>query len=322
MIVPLQRQAPVVGDHGHLLHRAALHKAHRGGKPACIARCKRIPKACRRVERKQLRELNDADAQLRGCCKDFLDDGRQWLHLCTARAPEPVQIGITSVRARARDRLVRRRQGQLARQRSAAPNPQTRHGQLTAPRTETIDRMLVQPELNLCAQAPQRRLPWQHPRQAAAHRARRLRRMISASRRSAQKKPAARERLKCKTRSLKELLEIFSKRREGCHRKLEKPAIIQVHTGEAGDAVHGSGKPQRAARRVAAGGDAGGCFRGECLGANPTREPSAPAFVERADSAETRDALEPRQSENASRAFLGKIEVGDDDDELVHERVF
>jgi len=100
--------------------------------------------------------------------------------------------------------------------------------------------------------------------------------------------------------------------------------MIQVHAREPSDAVHGRRKPNGACdiRIAAPRGDARRRLLGKCLRPHRTCKPRPPAFGEHCSVSKTRDVLQSRQCQCVGDALLGKIEVRDDDDELVHERVF
>ena len=100
--------------------------------------------------------------------------------------------------------------------------------------------------------------------------------------------------------------------------------MVQVHARESGDAVHGRRKPHAPSGMRT--GAACGKTRRRLLGKRPrtnrARKPRSPSSRKRRFLRKAADVLEPRQRELPGRAFLGKVEVRDDDDELVHERVF
>jgi len=184
--------------------------------------------------------------------------------------------------------------------------------------------MLVQPDFNLRAQAPQRRCPRQRRGEVRTHTARRFDRWGLGQGRTAQEKVAACERFKSKVRSLKYFPEIRCQRVKRRHRKFEEAAMLQVQARKTGAAVHGGRQP-RGARNLctaAASGDQGGRFLGKSGGAHAACKPGPPPSRKHALRRKTCNALDPGQWQGVGAAFPGKIEVGDDDDEFTHERVF
>jgi hypothetical protein len=100
--------------------------------------------------------------------------------------------------------------------------------------------------------------------------------------------------------------------------------MLQMHAREPGDAVHRSRKPHgaRDVCRQAARRDAGRRLLRQAIAAQMAREPGPPARGEHAFPSKARDALKAGQRQELRATFLGKIEIGNDDDEFVHEGVF
>jgi hypothetical protein len=99
--------------------------------------------------------------------------------------------------------------------------------------------------------------------------------------------------------------------------------MLQMHARESRDAVHRSREPH-GARDVcvaAARRDAGRRLKGKGFAADAARKPRPPV-CERAFPPKARDALKSRQRDRVGATFLGKVEIGNDDDEFVHEGVF
>jgi len=184
--------------------------------------------------------------------------------------------------------------------------------------------MLVQPQFNFRTQAPQLGRARQARGNARTDAACRLHRLGSGERRTDEEKAAACERLKCELRAAEHRAEIGSERSEGGHGQFEEAAMLQVHAGKPGDAVHGGRKPHgaRDRRTAAARGDAGRRFGSEVRISHAACKPGPPARGKGALGAKTCHAFEPRQRERIRTALLGKVEIRDHDDELVCERVF
>jgi hypothetical protein len=185
----------------------------------------------------------------------------------------------------------------------------------------------VQPDLNLDAKTLQRAPHGQravHGHSDAARRFDRVR-LGAGQAQAAQQKTAAWERGELHPGILEHHIEIRRERRESCRRQPEKPALLKVHTCVAGNAVHRGCKPKRPGERhrMGARGDAGRRRGGKFAEPQMLREPRAPTLRQCAAAAKASDALKPGQRWRARRSFLlRQKQVGDDDDELMHKRVF